>query len=542
MGSILQLSAKIVNGEDACALMKRVFDYALSSSQTPAQFKAKGHDRFEDSDDDEMSTDSSSSDGTVANEERQLLQRTKEDSTSDLVGMSQRPKTISRTNTPIFDADIALSDKEMHDLHMIDIESQIDNFYVDALKTKFFGLGFSLGMSFQMFLVSILLMIVAYSQESGPLKELSHEYYPVFRCIFFIAVFFSLYGCSLFVWRRSKIEYRSVMRVSKFHTYHYVLRGANSVAYIVFICFMLYILTLTGGLEGFVHVDPNIKHIFPMLAFAIPALLFFCPYDTWTKLCFGVTSRGYTQRIGMLRQLTAVLWSPFTEVTFMRTFMADILCSMPRIFTDLQYTLCIYMTGRYWDKQNEWQEESHMHAYDTCGAGSTTYVWLQNLFSFCPFYIRFMQSLRSWVDSGDSKHVYNALKYALSLSVTGLALAHKKFPSNMYLEPTWFRISTITTLYCFYWDVYMDWGLGCLDSRHTFLRDELYFSPSTYYTAIVLDLLMRLGWAILISPGQSYVEQHTILLLGCVELFRRFMWSIFRVEWEYIKIKSTSKK
>jgi hypothetical protein len=165
------------------------------------------------------------------------------------------------------------------------------------------------------------------------------------------------------------------MKVSKFHTYHYVLRGATSVAYIVFSCFMMYILTLTGGLQGFVKVDSNFKHIFPMLAFVLPATLFFCPYDNLTELCFGVTSRGYTQRIGMLKQLLAVLCSPFSNVTFIRTFMADILCSMPRIFTDLQYTLCIYVTGQYWDQQNEWQNSTHMHAYDTCGAGSSSYVW-----------------------------------------------------------------------------------------------------------------------------------------------------------------------
>jgi hypothetical protein len=55
---------------------------------------------------------------------------------------------------------------------------------------------------------------------------------------------------------------------------------------------------------------------------------------------------------------------------------------------------------------------------------------------------------------------------------------------------------------------------GSQTSQHFLLRDELYFDPSTYYVAIVLDIVMRLGWAILISPGQSYVEQHVILMLG----------------------------
>lgn len=48
---------------------------------------------------------------------------------------------------------------------------------------------------------------------------------------------------------------------------------------------------------------------------------------------------------------------------------------------------------------------------------------------------------------------------------------------------------------------------------------------------------MRLGWAILISPEQTYVQQHIILLLGCIEILRRSMWAVFRVEWEWIKIQ-----
>jgi len=38
--------------------------------------------------------------------------------------------------------------------------------------------------------------------------------------------------------------------------------------------------------------------------------------------------------------------------------------------------------------------------------------------------------------------------------------------------------------------------------------------------AAVTNSLARLGWAVYISPGQRVVEQHIILLLGCVELLR----------------------
>jgi len=39
-----------------------------------------------------------------------------------------------------------------------------------------------------------------------------------------------------------------------------------------------------------------------------------------------------------------------------------------------------------------------------------------------------------------------------------------------------------------------------------------------------------------ISPGQKVVQQHVILLLGCVELLRRAQWAAFRIEWQHFNI------
>jgi hypothetical protein len=88
--------------------------------------------------------------------------------------------------------------------------------------------------------------------------------------------------------------------------------------------------------------------------------------------------------------------------------------------------------------------------------------------------------------------------------------------------------------------VFVRRGLGDLNSSYIFLRQELFFSPARYYGAIALDFLMRLGWAFVISPDQPYIQQSFMLLLGAVELLRRSMWSIFRVEWEHIQINMKS--
>lgn len=48
----------------------------------------------------------------------------------------------SRSNgSEVLESDIAQTESEIHDLHMFQIESQLDDLYVNILKTRFFGLG-----------------------------------------------------------------------------------------------------------------------------------------------------------------------------------------------------------------------------------------------------------------------------------------------------------------------------------------------------------------------------------------------------------------
>lgn len=214
---------------------------------------------------------------------------------------------------------------------------------------------------------------------------------------------------------------------------------------------------------------------------------------------------------------------------------------MPKVFTDLEYTICIYATGNIIDSnENTWTSDSKPHAYETCGNGSSVFVFWRVLLSLLPYYLRLMQSLRSYYGSRRLKYLFNALKYFMSMTVGILATTKQLYPEVTYLITVWLYVSVVTTLYCLYWDVIMDWGLGDFNAEHFFLRssDTLFFPPYAYYCAILLDAFFRLGWAIYISPGNMVLQQHFILLLGCVELVRRFVWSIFRVEWEHVCILS----
>jgi hypothetical protein len=67
----------------------------------------------------------------------------------------------------------------------------------------------------------------------------------------------------------------------------------------------------------------------------------------------------------------------------------------------------------------------------------------------------------------------------------------------------------------------------------------LFSSPFPYTIATILNLVLRLTWSLKLSPHLHDVAdlEYGVFLLEALEVFRRWIWVYFRVEWEYIKRK-----
>jgi len=91
------------------------------------------------------------------------------------------------------------------------------------------------------------------------------------------------------------------------------------------------------------------------------------------------------------------------------------------------------------------------------------------------------------------------------------------------------------TCYSYGWDIYMDWGLLRADNG---LRSQLLYSPLFYYTASVIDLVLRCTWLIsVIWPSSSYpyiASFEFATILAVAELSRRWIWSLIRIENEQV--------
>jgi len=392
---------------------------------------------------------------------------------------------------------------------------------LDSLKVEFFRLGLTTGASLQMFIITFFLLFISSNVDVGPLNELSKEYYPVFRMVIYIVWFFSLYGVVLFVLKRYHVDYFTILNLPKEHTYQFMIQGAASTAYIVFMCFMLYVLIISRLLKN-TCLSGISKHFFPALALILPAGVFLWPVDKQTRLCYGVEESGSRQRYNLLKQIAAVLMSPFSESTRLRGIIADIFCSMPKVFSDMVYTVYLYKDFDY---------KKDVQTVDNTGM---VFFYLSTYLMILPYLIRLMQTVRECWDKPETtqQHTFNLCKYTLSVCVTLLNLAQKvAAPENvLFWRAAWQGVAVFTTIMSYYADVVLNWGLGNANSKNWMLRDALIFPKWSYYFAIVVNFLLRLCWAINISPGQPWVAQNFALIIGCAELFRRNLWLIFRIE------------
>lgn len=112
----------------------------------------------------------------------------------------------------------------------------------------------------------------------------------------------------------------------------------------------------------------------------------------------------------------------------------------------------------------------------------------------------------------------------------------------------------MNSMYSFWWDISMDWNLLTItytqaqsdenkpqkvqsSSPILHLRRQFYFSqPFWYFAAIVFDFLLRITWSLKLS-SHIYIRKldSSIFLMEFMEIARRWVWVIFRLESEWVK-------
>lgn len=240
-------------------------------------------------------------------------------------------------------------------------------------------------------------------------------------------------------------------------------------------------------------------------------------------------------RFYLLRTLWRIVL-PLQAISFSDFFVADILTSMSKVFSDLERSVCRMVHRQV--ATIAWFE-----ADSVCGSHSVAIPIVLVL----PYLFRLFQCLRQYKDTGEKTSLLNALKYSTAVPVIFLsALKYHIFPekwTNFY-RPLWLLSGVLNSLYSFYWDVTRDWDLSGFTrifkfSRPHPLSNVLFGKKWVYFWVLGSNLILRCTWTYKLSAHLRH-NYLTVFTITALEISRRFQWVFFRVENEWNKISKSN--
>ncbi|KAM3165424.1 Protein SYG1 [Lachancea thermotolerans] len=346
----------------------------------------------------------------------------------------------------------------------------------------------------------------------------------------FLITFLFLLNC--FIWHRSNVNYRFIM-FGEMHSRRGAVLFNNdfSTTQIPILFYFASVLAFPMTLLGALSFYENTLDPFAIIWIVLVSVLFFLPLfgktpylnlPYWNKLTKSVR--------WILVSFVRLIFSGFYPVQFGDFFLGDIFCSLTYSLADIAMFFCIYSPT-----PNGMCGSSHSKAM-----GAMTCL---------PNFWRFMQCLRRFSDSGDwFPHLVNGVKYSMSVlyyaSLCAYRIGHTRNRRNVFII-----FATLNATCTAIWDIIMDWSLLQPGSKNWLLRDDLYLAgrknwktgaysrkrKSVYYLAMVWDVSMRFQWIVYaIAPDTIQQSAITSLVLAVLEVGRRFVWIIFRVENEHV--------
>ncbi|CAH9147521.1 unnamed protein product [Cuscuta epithymum] len=334
--------------------------------------------------------------------------------------------------------------------------------------------------------------------------------YPVLSIFSLLFLHLFMYGCNIFMWRKTRINYSFILELAPKKELKYrdvFLICTTSMTVVVGVLFLHLALVSKGYAFTQVQAIPGLL----LLSFL---LLLVCPFNIVYK----------TSRFRFLRVMRNIILSPMYKVVMLDFFMADQLCSQIPLLREVEYIACYYVTGSYKNKD-----------YGYC-MRTKYYRDLAYAVSFLPYYWRAMQCARRWLDEGNKSHLVNLGKYVSAMLAAGAKVAYERETSLGWLCLV-VVISSSATVYQLYWDFVKDWGLLQPHSKNPWLRNELMLPQKfIYYFSMGLNLILRLAWlqTVLHYKFGSVDYRVTGLFLAALEVIRRGHWNFYRLENEHL--------
>ncbi|WRX08646.1 EXS [Theobroma cacao] len=282
---------------------------------------------------------------------------------------------------------------------------------------------------------------------SADLRDLFlYEAFLYYNPFLLVTMMVWLWGVCLWVFSQSSVNYAKIFDLDQNHlTHREIWKCSIWMTIIVPTSMTAYLYLYSHGEVSLAASQP----VFSDYSFSDPVCC--CCFG------FGIPLRYFLFVISLLLAKNTLADSPptagkFLPISFPDFFLADILTSMAKVFSDLERSVCRMVHRQV--ATIAWFE-----ADSVCGSHSVGIP----LVLVIPYIWRLMQCLRQYKDTKEKATLFNALKYSTAVPVIFLsALKYHVLPDSWtYIyRRLWLFSSVVNSLYSFYWDVTRDWDLS----------------------------------------------------------------------------------
>ncbi|KAK6788454.1 hypothetical protein RDI58_012252 [Solanum bulbocastanum] len=333
---------------------------------------------------------------------------------------------------------------------------------------------------------------------------------PLYSFYAYIVLHMLLYAANIYFWRNYKINYAFIFGFKQGTelSYREVFLLSNGLAMLVLAALLMH-LHMNSRAEVY---GTHIEYV-PLGLIMVLLFITCCPFNIIYR-----SSRWF-----LIRCVFRCICAPLYKVTLPDFFLADQLTSQVEAIRSLEYYICYYT----------WIKPSHGH--NTCQSHNV-YNIFYFILAIIPYWFRFFQCVRRLFEENDQAQTYNGLRYFLTILAVVIKTSYV-LRKSLTWEVLVILSSLITTLFNTYWDIVVDWGLLRRKSKNKFLRDKLILHhKSVYFTAMVLDVLLRFAWLQLVLRFNVHSLRGSTVssIFACLEVIRRGMWNFFRLENEHL--------
>ncbi|KAF2448767.1 EXS-domain-containing protein [Karstenula rhodostoma CBS 690.94] len=226
----------------------------------------------------------------------------------------------------------------------------------------------------------------------------------------------------------------------------------------------------------------------------------------------------HRSRIWLIFSMWRLICAGYYPVEWRDFYMGDMFCSLTYSMGNIELFFCLYA--------NRWGNPAQ------CNSSNSR---LLGFFSALPGIWRAVQCFRRYHDTGNAfPHLLNMGKYMATI-ISYMTLSIYRVEKTTTNRAVFITFATINSIYTSFWDVYYDWSLGDPSAKYPFLRQNLgYKKVWMYYLAMAIDPILRFNWIFYaVIPLQLQHSAITSFFVAFSEVFRRGMWSLFRVENEH---------